>query len=150
VYEQWVASIDVGGFFGGTPGFDIDNAITQVDPLNPLAVIANKRAACGPFAADGWDSYCKGDKRTVLHPGWWLRDGPGEFTTDAYGRTTTGGPLTQYVRPGVTITRDWARDCCGSSNVFTMPNLSNGGLFIPNAAASVNFEPSYYCVITPN
>jgi hypothetical protein len=31
-----------------------------------------------------------------------------------------------------------------------MPNLSNGGLFIPNAAASVNFEPSYYCVITPN
>jgi hypothetical protein len=150
VYERWVASIDVGGVFGGTPAFDIDNAITQVDPLNLRTVIPNKRAACGPFAADGWDSYCKGDKRSVIHPGWWLRNGPGNFTTDAYGRRVSGGPLTQYVRPNETITRDWTRDCCGSQNVYTMPDVSNGGLYFVNADGSVNFEPAYYCVITPN
>ena len=52
----------------------IDNAITQFDPAAPERVVFNKRFACGPHDPAGWDSYCKGDKRTVLHPRWVVRN----------------------------------------------------------------------------
>ena len=56
------------------PGFAIDNAITQFDPATPSASVFNKRVACGPHDPAGWDSYCKGDKRTVLRPRWVVRN----------------------------------------------------------------------------
>ena len=73
VYEEWATALDVGGVFGGMPAFAIDNAITQFDPAQPERVIPNKPFACGPHDPAGWDSYCKGDKRTALHPRWPLR-----------------------------------------------------------------------------
>ena len=68
VYEEWDTALDVGGVLGANPGFAIDNAITQFDPAAPERIVFNKRFACGPQDPAGWDSYCKGDKRTVLPP----------------------------------------------------------------------------------
>ena len=48
VYEEWDTAFDVGGVFGGRPGFGIDNPTTQFDPSTPDNVIFNKRSACGP------------------------------------------------------------------------------------------------------
>jgi hypothetical protein len=68
VYEEWDTQLDVGGALRASPGFAIDNAITQFDPADPERIVFNKPFACGPHDPGGWDSYCKGDKRTVFHP----------------------------------------------------------------------------------
>lgn len=150
VYEQWVTQLDVGGFFGGRPGFDIDNAITQVDPLDPNRVLFNKRAACGPFDPAGWDSYCKGDKRNVVAPGWWLRPGsPGWFRTDVYGRRDPNGALVQWVEPSASHQAPWSADCCGPDNVLTMTDPTTG-IYRPGAEQGTNFEGPQYCVLRWN
>jgi hypothetical protein len=85
-YEEWATTLAVGGVFRARPAFGIHNAITQFDPADPERVIFNKPAACGPADPAGWDSHCKGDRRSVLHPRWFLRnDGP-----RASARTPTG------------------------------------------------------------
>lgn len=150
VYEQWVAQLDIGGFFGGTPGFDIDNAITQVDPLDPTRVVFNKRFACGPNDPAGWDSYCKGDKRNVIHPSWWLRPGsPGTFRTDVHGRRDPNGPLVQWVDPTASHQVPWSQECCGPEVVLTM-NDPTTGVYQPGANPGINFEGPAYCVLRWN
>jgi hypothetical protein len=150
VYEQWVTQLDIGGFFGGRPGFDIDNAITQVDPLEPTRVIFNKRFACGPHDPAGWDSYCKGDKRSVIAPGWWLRPGsPGWFRTDVYGRRDPAGPIRQWVDPSASHQVPWSEDCCGPDNVLTASD-ERTGRYSPGANPGVSFEGPLYCVVRWN
>jgi hypothetical protein len=84
VYEEWGTALDVGGALRGQPGFAIDNPITQFDPARPGRIVFNKRIACGPHPPGGWDSYCKGDRRSVLHPRWVVRNrGPARFRTHA-------------------------------------------------------------------
>ena len=110
-----------------SPGFAIDNAITQFDPANPSAIVFNKPFACGPHDAAGWDSYCKGDKRTVFHPRWVVRNrGRSRFRTDAYGRArgrrlpaggrppAARGPVGRVLRP---------------ENAFIMERPSDGGIY---------------------
>ena len=73
-YEEWATVVDVGGVFRARPAFGIHNAITQFDPADPQRVLFNKVSACGPGDPAGWDSRCKGDRRTVLHPRWYVRE----------------------------------------------------------------------------
>ena len=66
--------------------------MTQFDPATPRLDF-NKPAACGPHDPAGWDSWCKGDRRSVLHPRWVVRNkGRSRFRTDAYGHRAGGGP----------------------------------------------------------
>ena len=56
----------------------------------------------GLRAADpaGWESRCKGDRRSVFHPRWFVRnDGPSRFRTDAYGRRADRGPASDRLAP---------------------------------------------------
>jgi hypothetical protein len=149
VYEQWDTATGVGGVLRARPGFGIDNPITQFDPANPGRIVFNKRRACGPNDPGGWDSYCKGDKRTVFHPRWWLRNrGPARFRTNAYGRRTGTGIL-QYVARGVRV--DQRDECCGVENAFIMERPSDGGLYRPGRGRhSANFEFPGYCVLRGN
>jgi hypothetical protein len=149
VYEEWATSVDVGGVFRARPAFGIDNAITQFVPGDPQRVVFNKRIACGPHDPAGWDSYCKGDKRTVLAPRWVLANrGPSRFRTDAYGRRAAGG-LLQVVarRPRV----DERRECCGVESAFIMERPSDGGIYrAARGLNSANFEFPGYCLIRAN
>jgi hypothetical protein len=149
VYEEWATRLDVGGVFGGRPAFAIDNATTQFDSADPGRVIFNKRVACGPGDPAGWDSYCKGDKRTLLHPQWTLRNrGRSRFRTDAYGRRAGAG-LLQVVSRRIRI--DQSRECCGAENAFVMERPSDGGLFRAGRGLnSKNFEWPGYCVLRTN
>jgi hypothetical protein len=149
VYEEWATAFDVGGVFFGRPGFAIDNAITQFDPAAPERVVFNKRFACGPNDPGGWDSYCKGDKRTVLHPRWRLRNrGPSRFRTDAYGRRAASGLLQVVARR---IRLDQSRECCGPENAFVMEQPSDGGIYRAGRGLnSKNFEFPGYCVLRSN
>ena len=99
VYEEWATAVDVGGAFRARPAFAIDNAITQFDAAAPERVVFNKAFACGPMDPRGWDSYCKGDKRTVLRPRWVVSNrGRSRFRTDAHGRRAAEGLLQVVAR----------------------------------------------------
>jgi hypothetical protein len=149
VYEEWDTAFDVGGVFGGRPGFGIDNAITQFDARRPERVIFNKRFACGPHDPAGWSSYCKGDKRTVLHPRWKLRNrGPSRFRTDAFGRRAATG-LLQVVSRRHRV--DQSDECCGVENAFVMEQPSDGGIYRAGRGLnSKGFEFPGYCVLRSN
>jgi hypothetical protein len=149
VYEEWDTRLDVAGVFRAGPGFAIDNAITQFDPSAPERVIFNKRFACGPGDPGGWDSSCKGDKRTVLHPRWVVSNaGPSRFRTDAYGRRAATGFL-QVVSRRLRV--DQSDECCGAENAFVMERPSDGGIY--RAGRGLNsrgFEFPGYCVLRTN
>jgi hypothetical protein len=149
VYEEWDTAFDVGGVFSGRPGFAIDNPITQFDPADPQRVVFNKGFACGPHDPAGWDSYCKGDKRTLFHPQWRLDNrGPSRFRTDAYGRRAAGG-LLQVVSRRIRI--DQSGECCGAENAFVMERPSDGGIYRAGRGLnSSNFEFPGYCVLRAN
>jgi hypothetical protein len=152
VYEEWDTSFDVGGMFSGRPGFAIDNPVTQFDPADPQRIVFNKRVACGPNDPAGWDSYCKGDKRTVLHPRWRLDNrGPSRFRTDAYGRALrrAGAGLLQVVARRLRI--DQSDECCGPENAFVMERPSDGGIYRAGRGFnSRSFEYPGYCVLRTN
>ena len=149
VYEEWATAFDVGGVFRGRPGFGIDNAITQFDPSDPTRVVFNKSFACGPGDPAGWDSFCKGDKRTVLHPQWQLRNrGRSRFRTDAYGSRAAAG-LLQVVSRRIRI--DQSDECCGAENAFVMEQPSDGGIYRAGRGLnSKSFEFPGYCVLRTN
>ena len=149
VYEEWNTELEVGGVFGARPGFAVDNAITQFDPAQPDAVQFNKPVACGPHDPAGWDSYCKGDKRTLLHPRWQIRNlGRPRFRTNAYGERAQAG-LLQYVSNRIRV--DQADECCGVESAFVMEHPSDGGIYRAGRGLnSRNFEFPGYCVIRAN
>jgi len=149
VYEEWDTAFDVGGVFSGRPGFAIANAITQFDARRPDDVVFNKGFACGPHDAAGWDSYCKGDKRTVFHPRWVVHNrGPSRLRTDAYGRRAAVGFL-QVVANRQRV--DQSAECCGAENAFVMERPSDGGIYRAGRGLnSANFEFPGYCVLRTN
>ena len=149
VYEEWDTAFDVGGVFRGAPGFGIDNAITQFDAAAPDQVIFNKRFACGPHDPGGWESYCKGDKRAVLHPRWVVENrGSSRFRTDAYGSRSPAG-LLQVVSRRLRV--DQSGECCGAENAFVMEQPSDGGIYRAGRGLhSKNFEFPGYCVLGTN
>ena len=149
VYERWSTRLDLGGVFGAEPAFAVDNPITQFDAADPQRVVFNKRIACGPNDPGGWDSYCKGDKRTLLHPRWTLNNpGRSRFRTDAYGRRAPNG-LLQVVSRRLRIRQ--AGECCGAENAFIMERPSDGGLYRADRGLnSSNFEWPGYCVLGTN
>lgn len=149
VYEEWVTRLDVGGVLRANPAFGIDNAITQFDPADPNRIVFNKRFACGPRDPAGWNSFCKGDKRAVLHPRWVVRNqGRARFRTDAYGRRAGRG-LLQVVARRARI--DQSRECCGPENAFVMERPSDGGIYrAGRGRRSASFEFPGYCVLGSN
>ena len=149
VYEEWATAVDVGGVFSARPAFAIDNAITQFDAADPARVAYNKPFACGRNDPAGWDSYCKGDKRTLLHPQWKLRNrGRSRFRTKAYGRRAPAG-LLQVVSRRLRV--DQSDQCCGAENAFVMERPSDGGLYRAGRGLnSKNFEFPGYCVLRTN
>jgi hypothetical protein len=149
VYEEWDTALDVGGVLRARPGFAIDNAITQFDPANPERVVFNKQFACGPNDPAGWDSYCKGDKRTVFHPRWVVRNrGKSRFRTDAYGRRAQSGFLQVVTRRPRVNQRS---ECCGAENAFIMEHASDGGVYRAGRGLnSSNFEFPGYCILRAN
>ena len=149
-YEEWTTALDVGGALRASPGFGVDNAITQLDPSRPAAIIFNKGLVCGPFAPGGWRSRCKGDRRTVFHPRWRVGNrGPSEFRTDAFGRRSAAGPLRQFVSSRIRV--DQGRECCGIENAFVMERPSDGGIYrAGRGLESANFEHRGYCVLRSN
>jgi hypothetical protein len=148
-YEEWDTTVDVGGVFGARPGFGIHNAITQFDPASPDAVIFNKRSVCGGDA-DGWTSRCKGDRRSVLHPRWHVRNrGSSRFRTDVYGRRAAAG-LLQVVSSRVRV--DQRREAHGVENAFIAERPSDGGIYRAGRGLRPRsgFEFPGYCVIRTN
>ena len=149
VYEEWATTLDVGGVLEARPAFGIDNAITQFDPADPERIVFNKSRACGPHDPAGWDAYCKGDKRAVLHPQWVVRNrGRSRFRTDAYGRRAPTG-LLQVVARRLRV--DQSAECCGAENRFDMSRPSDGGIYrAARGRGPANFEFPGYCVIRSN
>ena len=148
VYEDWDTALDVGGVLRGRPGFAIDNAITQFDPAHPEQLIFNKGSACGPDDPAGWRSLCKGDRRTVFHPRWIVRNrGRSRFRTDAFGHRARDG-LLQVVTRRLRV--DQGEECCGVENAFVMERPSDGGIYrAGHGFHSDNFEyPGTAC--SPN
>jgi hypothetical protein len=148
VYEEWDTALKVGGALKGNPGFAIDNPITQFDPANPEAISFNKRRACGPHDPAGWDSYCKGDKRSVLHPAWVVRNRrAARFSTNAYGRRAARG-IAQFVSRRVRVNQRGERR--GVENAFVMERTTDGGLYRAGRGFhSANFERGY-CLLRAN
>jgi len=135
--------------FGARPGFGIDNAITQFDRASPEAVIFNKTAVCGADPA-GWRSRCKGDRRSVLHPRWYVRNrGSSRFRTDAYGRRAGAG-LLQVVSNRIRV--DQRRERYGVENAFIAEQPSDGGIYRAGHGLRPRrgFEFPGYCVIRSN
>ena len=149
VYEEWDTWLNVGGVLRAQPAFAIDNPITQFDPAHRDRVVFNKRIACGPHDPTGWDSYCKGDKRTVLHPRWVVRNsGRSRFRTDAHGHRAGAG-LLQVVSGRLRV--DQSEECCGAENAFIMERPSDGGIYRAGRGLnSSSFEFQGYCVIRSN
>ena len=148
-YEEWDTTLDAGGVFGARPGFGIDNAITQFDPASPDAVIFNKPSTCGSDPA-GWRSRCKGDRRSVLHPRWYVHNrGSSRFRTDAYGRRAGAG-LLQVVSNRVRV--DQRRERHGVENAFIAEQPSDGGIYRAGRGLRPRrgFEFPGYCVIRTN
>jgi hypothetical protein len=149
-YEEWTTSLNVGGVFRARPAFGIDNPITQFDPANPEQVIFNKRRACGAADPAGWDSRCKGDRRIVLHPRWYVRNSGGSrFRTDAYGRRADTG-LLQIVSRRIRVDQRRERD--GVENTFIAEQPSDGGVYRAGRGfrAKRGFEFPAYCVLRTN
>lgn len=149
-YEEWDTTLDVGGVFRARPGFGIHNAITQFDPADPERVVFNKRSVCGPDDPAGWDSRCKGDRRTVLHPRWFVRNrGPSRFRTDAFGRRADSG-LLQIVSRRLRV--DQRREVGGVENVFLAEQPSDGGIYRAGRGSRPRrgFEFPAYCVVRSN
>jgi hypothetical protein len=111
--------------------------------------VFNKPSACGPHDPAGWDSYCKGDRRTVLHPQWVVRNrGRSRFRTDAYGRRAAAG-LLQAVSRRIGV--DQSDQCCGAENAFVMEQPSDGGIYrAGRGLKSAGFEFPGYCLLGPN
>ena len=149
-YEEWATALDVGGVFRARPAFAVHNAITQFDPADPGRVVFNKPAACGPADPAGWDSRCKGDRRTVLHPRWLVRNrGPSRFRTDAYGRRAGAG-LLQVVSRRIRV--DQRRERHGVENAFIAEQPSDGGIYRAGRGLRPRrgFEFPGYCVLRAN
>jgi hypothetical protein len=148
-YEEWDTSLDVGGVFAARPAFGIHNAITQFDPADPERIVFNKQGVCGPDAA-GWESRCKGDRRTVLHPRWFLRNtGATRFRTDAYGHRAGAG-LLQVVSSRIRVDQRGDRD--GVENAFIAEQPSDGGIYRAGRGLRPRrgFEFPGYCVLRAN
>jgi hypothetical protein len=148
-YEEWATVLDVGGALRARPAFGIDNPATQIDPAAPERALANKARVCGPLSRAGWRSGCKGDRRSVLHPRWVVRNrGPARFRTDAFGRRAPAG-IAQFVSSAIRV--DQSRECCGPESAFVMERPSDGGIFRSGrAGGSRGFEFPGYCVLGPN
>jgi hypothetical protein len=145
-YEEWNAFADVGGVFRARPAFGIHNAITQFDPAEPERVVWGKH--CGTDPA-GWRSRCKGDRRSVLHPQWYIRNnGATRFRTDAYGHRAATGLLQVVGRVGV----DQRRERHGVENAFLAEQPSDGGIYRAGRGFRPRrgFEFPGYCVIRSN
>ncbi len=128
----------------------VHNAITQFDPADPGRVVFNKPAACGAADPAGWDSRCKGDRRTVLHPRWLVRNsGPSRFRTDAYGRRAGAG-LLQVVSRRIRV--DQRRERHGVENAFVAEQPSDGGIYRAGRGLRPGrgFEFPGYCVLRAN
>jgi hypothetical protein len=149
-YEEWNTTLDVGGVFRAGPAFGIHNSITQFDPADPERVVFNKRAVCGREDPGGWRSRCKGDRRSVRHPRWFIRNGgPSRFRTDAYGRRAGSG-LLQIVSRRVRVDQRRERD--GVENAFIAEHPSDGGIFRAGRGfrPKRGFEFPGYCVLRAN
>jgi hypothetical protein len=149
-YEEWATTLDVGDVFRARPAFGLHNAITQFVPADPERVVFNKAAACGARDPAGWDSRCKGDRRTVRHPRWFVRnDGPSRFRTDAYGRRATAG-LLQIVSRRIRVDQRRERD--GVENTFIAEQPSDGGIYRAGRGFRPRrgFEFPGYCVLRVN
>jgi len=149
-YEEWATALDVGGVFQARPAFGIHNAITQFDPADPERVLFNNRAVCGQAAPGGWRSRCKGDRRSVLHPDWFVQnDGPSRFRTDVYGRRADHG-LLQIVSRRIRIDERRRRDSV--ENAFIAEQPSDGGIFRAGRGwrPKKGFEFPGYCVLRGN
>jgi hypothetical protein len=149
-YEEWATAVDIGGVFRARPAFGVHNAITQFDPADPSRVVFNKPAVCGPGDPGGWDSRCKGDRRSVLRPRWVVENnGESRFRTDAFGRRAEQG-LLQVVSRRLRVNQ--RRECCGPENAFIAEQPSDGGIhragrgFRPKRG----FEYPGYCVLRTN
>ena len=113
-------------------------------------MVFNKPAACGPADPAGWDSRCKGDRRSVLHPRWFLRnDGPSRFRTDAYGHRAAAG-LLQIVSRRIRVDQRRERD--GVENAFIAEQPSDGGIYRAGRGfrPARGFEFPGYCVLRTN
>jgi hypothetical protein len=149
-YEEWDTTLDVGGVLGARPAFAIHNAITQFDPADPERVVFNTRAVCGDADPAGWESSCKGDRRSVLHPRWYVRNrGASRFRTDAYGRRAESG-LLQIVSRRIRVDQRRERD--GVENAFIAEQPSDGGIYRAGRGLRPRrgFEFPGYCVIRAN
>jgi hypothetical protein len=149
-YEEWDTTLDVGGALRARPGFAIHNAITQFDPADPERVVFNKPAVCGTADPAGWRSRCKGDRRSVLHPRWFIRNrGPSRFRTDVYGRRAESG-LLQIVSRRIRVDERRERD--GVENAFIAEQPSDGGIYRAGRAFRPRrgFELPAYCVLRTN
>jgi hypothetical protein len=149
-YEEWATTLDVGGVFRARPAFGTHNAITQFDPADPDRVIFNKPAVCGPGDPAGWESRCKGDRRTVLRPRWFVRNsGPARFRTDALGRRAERG-LLQVVSRRIRV--DQRRERYGVENTFIAEQPSDGGIYRAGRGFRPprGFEFPGFCVLRTN
>ena len=149
-YEEWATAVDVGGVFRARPAFGVHNAITQFDPEDPTRLLFNKRAACGADDPAGWRSRCKGDRRTVIHPRWFVRNGGrSRFRTDVFGRRSAEG-LLQIVSRRVAV--DQRRERGGVENVFVAEHPSDGGIYRSGRGfrPRKGFEFPGYCVLRTN
>jgi hypothetical protein len=149
-YEEWATAVNVGGVFRARPAFGIHNAITQFDPADPGRVVFNKPSVCGPGDPGGWESRCKGDRRTVLHPRWVVdNDGRSRFRTDAFGARAAHG-LLQVVSRRIRVDQRRERD--GVENAFIAEQPSDGGIFRAGRGfrPKRGFEYPAYCVLRTN
>jgi hypothetical protein len=149
-YEEWATAVNVGGVFRARPAFGIHNAITQYDPADPERIVFNKPSVCGSADPAGWESRCKGDRRTVLHPRWVLdNDGRSRFRTDAFGARAARG-LLQVVSRRIRVDQRRERD--GVENAFVAEQPSDGGIFRAGRGFRPRrgFEYPGYCVLRTN
>jgi len=118
----------------------------QLPRADPERVVWGKHCGADPA---GWRSRCKGDRRSVLHPRWDIRNaGPTRFRTDAYGRRSDAGLLQVVGRVRV----DQRRDSRGVENAFIAEQPSDGGIYRAGRGFRPRrgFEFPGYCVIRTN